>query len=350
MRRGLVLVSLLITAALAAGTGIAVAAFTTHRSNPQTFAAGSFTEPVAADLVAQSRTNDGGASSTQVQYGLKLRNVGDDPVDLSTVTMRYWFTADDTTGVPIAACYFATFGCGQLDQSVVDLPDLLQDADHYVEVSFAGGGLDPGEAAVLEQLAFRDPAGVVYRQDNDHSFLAQSSFTDNPHVSVYVDGQLVWGDEPVPAAAIESVEVLYANLDPDPLSNAIRPGLRLRNTGTVDLDRRRLTMRYWFTAEGSSPLNGYCDFAEIGCASITLRFGTVAPARPGADRYLEVGFADGTLEASTGTGQIQLRIHKADYSAFDERDDHSRGTNTEFEVTTTVTAYLDGRLIWGVEP
>ena len=142
----------------------------------------------------------------------------------------------------------------------------------------------------------------------------------------------------------------YANLDPDPLNNAIKPGLKVLNTGTVDLDPARLTLRYWFTAEGTSPLLGFCDYAEAGCGKVTTTFGKVNPARPGADSYLEVGFAAGTLEAGASTGQMQLRVNKSDFSNFDERDDYSHGTNTTFASTTKVTAYLDGVLVWGTEP
>ncbi len=349
MRRPVVLVALAFGAALLAANSMAGAAFTTHKANPQTFSAGG-APPTQTDLVAQSRTNDGGASSAQIQYGLQLRNTGTAAIDLDTVTMRYWFTSDGSTALPVVACYYATFGCGNIQQSAVDLPDRLEKADHYAEISFTTGGLAPGESASLDQLAIRDPAGATYTQANDHSFLNQGSFTDNQRVTVYVDGQLVWGTEPKPLADLESVEVQYSNLDQDPLDNAIKPGLKVINTGTVDLDPARLSLRYWFTAEGTSPLLGFCDYAEVGCGKVTTTFGKVDPARPGADSYLEVAFAAGTLEAGASTGQMQLRVHKSDFSNFDERDDYSHGTNTTFASTTTVTAYLDGVLVWGTEP
>ena len=349
MRRSLVLLALAFLLVLVAGGGLAVAEFTTHESNPQSFTAGDFSPP-AADLVAQSKTNDGGASGTQIQYGLRLRNTGTEAIDLTTVTMRYWFTADDNTGLPVAVCYYAPFGCSFIEQFVVDLPDRLEHADHYAKITFTGGDLEPGESASLDQLAIRDQGGATYRQDNDYSFLGQGSFTDNEHVTVYVGGQLVWGTEPGALPRIEAVEVQYANLDSNPQDNAIKPGLKVLNTGTVDLDRRRLTLRYWFTAEGPGPLQGFCDHADIGCGDITTTFGSVDPARPGANSYLQVGFAPGILQSGGGLGQMQFRIHNADFSPFDERDDFSHGTNTSFATTTTVTAYLDGKLVWGTEP
>jgi hypothetical protein len=266
------------------------------------------------------------------------------------VTMRYWFTADANTGLPVAACYYAPFGCGRIEQSVIELPDPLDRADHYAKISFTEGSLEPGESASLDQLAIRDQGGATYAQDNDHSFLAQGTFADNTRVTVYVGGALVWGNEPQPVPKVESVEVQYANLDPDPSNNAIVPALKVRNTGTVKIDRQRLTLRYWFTAEGPSPLQGSCDYAEIDCGKITTAFGPVDPARPGADSYLEVGFTTGIVQSGGGIGQMQFRIHNADFSPLDESDDYSHGTNTSFATTTKVTAYLDGVLVWGTEP
>src|SRR4051794_17381899 len=167
--------------ALGVGTGLAFAAFTVHLSTPQEItAADSFGPPPTApgELEADSRTNDGGATSAQVQLGLRLRNVGDGPAPLGEVRLRYWFT-DDGGGEPVTACYFATFGCEKLRLDVVPLTELRDGADSYLSVGFTAGSLEPGQSAALDQLAFRDPVGHPFRQDNDFSFLAQDSFTTN---------------------------------------------------------------------------------------------------------------------------------------------------------------------------
>src|SRR3954465_9771325 len=119
MRRpGLVLV--LIAALLVAGTGLAVAAFTAARSTPQTFTAADSFRPPDERLTAQSKTNDGGAAASQLQFGLPLRNPGTTRVSLSTVKIRYWFTADGT-GQPQPQCYYALFGCQRARLDVVRL-------------------------------------------------------------------------------------------------------------------------------------------------------------------------------------------------------------------------------------
>ena len=349
MRRLVVAVVAALVAVLV-GAGLAGAAFTAHRTTPQSFTAAESFEPPPS-LAAESRTNDGGAPGSQVQLGLRLTNTGEDRIDLDTVTIRYWFTTDGSTGEPVTACYYAAFGCRDVELEAVRLDRLRAQADHYLEVSFTGGRLGPGASAQLDQLAFRDPGGATYRQDNDHSFLGRAVFTDNRRVTVYVGGALVWGTEPAVLPTSETVEVRYANRDASPTDAAIMFQVDVADTGTTNVDLRRLTLRYWFTRDGgTAPLLGFCDYAQVGCATVTTSFGSVSPARPGADSYLEVGFGSGTLGLGGSTGPVQLRVHTADYAPFDERDDHSWGTNTTPEPNPRVTSYLDGRLVWGTEP
>ena len=146
---------------------------------------------------------------------------------------------------------------------------------------FTQGRLDAGESASLDQLAIRDPGGATYDQDDDHSFLSAGSFTDNPRVTAYIDGELVWGTEPEPLPEVESVEVQYANFDSDPLDNAIKPGLKIRNTGTVPIDLSRVTVRYWFTAEASKPFAGVLRLrgARVREGHHRLRKGQAGPSR-----------------------------------------------------------------------
>lgn len=333
----------------------AFAAFTSTVSNPQTITAASpFPSPSptgVGTLKAQSRTNDGGASGSQVQLGLNLVNTGTGPVDLSTVTLRYWFGNDGGGDNIVPACYYATFGCNKLTLGISAVRPVRVKADRVLKVSFTGGSLAKGAAATLDQLAFRDQGGGVFHQTTDHSFLNASSFTDNLRVTVYVGGQLVWGTEPEVAPVTTSMEVHYANLDGNDHDETIKPGLRVENTGTTDIDLSRVTLRYWFTKDsGNGTFQGFCDYAEMGCSSVRTSFGPVSPARPRADSYLQVGFTGGTMEVGDGTGVMQLRFNKTDYSPFDETNDFSHGSNTAYAVSTTVTAYLDGKLIWGTEP
>ncbi|WP_243056991.1 cellulose binding domain-containing protein [Nocardioides sp. SR21] len=356
MRR-LLVVAIVLAAVLAGfGTGVAIAAFTARESNPQTITAADPAPP--ATLVAQSRSNDAGATSSQIQLGLRLVNRGATPASLGTVTMRYWFTADGADRL-VGACYYSVYGCGQVGLSITDLRAAREGADHYLQVSFSAATLAPGQSASLDQLAVRDDGGTQMTQADDWSFADRSAFADNARVTVYVGGQLVWGTEPGAVPVDESFEVRYLNRAASPLDNAILPSIKLagssgggaEETGNVEIDLRRVTVRYWFTKDSTTQsLIGFCDYAQVGCDKVALGFVPVSPAKPKADTYLEITFTGGVIPAEGTTGPFELRVHKADYSNFDETNDYSWGTNTTFEPNPRITAYLDGKLVWGTPP
>ncbi len=156
------------------------------------------------------------------------------------------------------------------------------------------------------------------------------------------------GGGPDPAGGLK---VTYKNNDSSATDNAIRPGLRIANTGSAAVDLTEVTARYYFTRDGGSPtVNAYCDYAAVGCSGLTLRVVPLSTPVAGADAYLEIGFRSGTLAAGKDTGDIQLRMAKSDWSAFDEADDHSRTTATSYADAPRVPAYLSGALAWGAPP
>ncbi|MQY12598.1 Xyloglucanase [Streptomyces sp. RB5] len=149
-----------------------------------------------------------------------------------------------------------------------------------------------------------------------------------------------------------ALTVRYRNADSSATDNAIRMSLQVVNSGTGPVDLAGVTLRYWFAEPGSATYQTFCDWAQLGSAKVTHRVVAAASPKTGASHYLEVGFtsAAGPLAAGASTGEIQLRVHKGDWSAFDEADDYSRGTNTSFADAPKVGAYLGGALVWGTAP
>ncbi|OXS35892.1 glycoside hydrolase family 6 protein [Streptomyces sp. XY006] len=156
------------------------------------------------------------------------------------------------------------------------------------------------------------------------------------------------GGGPDPAGGLK---VTYRNNDSSATDNAIRPGLRIANTGSTSVDLSQVTARYYFTRDGgASTVNAFCDHAAVGCSKVTLRVVPLSTPVAGADAYLEVGFTSGTLAAGQDTGDLQLRLAKSDWSAFDESGDYSRTTAASYAEAPRIPAYRSGALAWGAPP
>ncbi len=148
-----------------------------------------------------------------------------------------------------------------------------------------------------------------------------------------------------------AVKVRYKNNDSSATDNAIRPGLQVVNTGSASLDLSTVSARYYFTRDGgAASVSAWCDYAAVGCAQVKLKVVPLTTPVAGADAYLEVSFAGGSLAAGKDTGDIQVRMSKADWSGFDEADDYSRSTATAYADAPAVPAYTGTRRAWGTPP
>ncbi len=158
------------------------------------------------------------------------------------------------------------------------------------------------------------------------------------------------------AAATRTIDVdlsvRYLNGDGGTASdNQIMPVVEIANHGTT-LSLDALTLRYWYTDEGTEPPTFACDYAAFGAAHVTGVFGTIAPI-DGADHYLEVGFAEaaGEILGGSTSGDMHLRFQIHDGNTYDEFDDYSYDPGkTELVEWERVTLYHNGTPVWGTEP
>ncbi|MFF1834966.1 endo-1,4-beta-xylanase [Streptomyces sp. NPDC058231] len=143
----------------------------------------------------------------------------------------------------------------------------------------------------------------------------------------------------------------YRSNDSSVSDNQIKPGLQLVNTGGAAVDLSGVTVRYWFTGDnGASAYGTWCDWSPLGCSTLTHRVAAMSSPHTGADHYLEVGLGSGSLAPGTSTGEMQLRLSRTDWSNFDETDDYSHGAGDSYADAPKVTVYVDGELVWGLEP
>jgi len=150
--------------------------------------------------------------------------------------------------------------------------------------------------------------------------------------------------------------VAYRTTDINPasaLDNQIRPHFKIQNDDSLNVPMQELTLRYWYTREGTSAQQAWIDWAQIGAANITTGFVQLGNPVQNADFYLEVGFlpAAGSITPGGNSGEIQVRFNKTDWSNYDENNDYTFDpTKSTYELWEHVALYRNGVLIWGTEP
>jgi fibronectin type 3 domain-containing protein len=214
--------------------------------------------------------------------------------------------------------------------------------------------------------AARATSYKVVRGTDTIATVAAASYTDNAVVngttySYSVVATNVWGNAPVstsvsakPTAPTAGLKAQYKAGNVAASTNGIRPLLQIVNTGTTSVALSQVTVRYWFTNDGSQGATYWCDWAQIGQTNLTGTVKTVSPARTGADRYLEIAFKTtaGNLAAGASTGEIQSRFSKSDWSNYTQTNDASYDPTkaTSYVDWNRVTVYVNGTLVWGLEP
>ena len=150
---------------------------------------------------------------------LQIVNTGAGPLSLNNVTVRYWFNCDCTNQTIQAWVDWAGWmPAGQNvtgDVQVSVVPTTEGGQTDYVLYSFSGNlVLQPGQSIQI-QSRFNKSDWSNMLQDNDWSYEANSSYADDLQVTGYQNGALVWGSEPV-AAAAPALQVASAVAYPNP--------------------------------------------------------------------------------------------------------------------------------------
>ena len=172
-------------------------------------------------------------------------------------------------------------------------------------------------------------------QANDYSHIANTTYETAERITVYVNGNLAWGEEPQSALSVSSINQMDA-----PNDIMIRPSLRLHNHTDTPIDLSDVTLRYYLGANDAADLITQCDYAEIGCANISTEI---------VDNALSVTF-DGTLSANSSS-DLNLRVHYANFAPIDETADYSyNGRRATYMPHHSVTLTVEDQLMWGIAP
>ncbi|POR25150.1 cellulase family glycosylhydrolase [Paenibacillus polymyxa] len=156
-----------------------------------------------------------------------------------------------------------------------------------------------------------------------------------------------------PGSNDQGIVLQYRTGDTNAKDNAIRPEFNIKNTGKTAVKLSDLKIRYYYTDESKQAQQFFVDWARIGNEKVKATFVTLPNPKAKADKYMEISFTDGagTIQPGGESGEIQPRIHAANWSNFDETNDYSYGaTQTAFADWDHGTVYQQGKLVWGIEP
>lgn len=135
-------------------------------------------------------------------------------------------------------------------------------------------------------------------------------------------------------------------------TNGISPKFKLINSGDSAIPLSEVKLRYYYTIDGEEAQTFWSDWASMGSANVTSNFVKLETPVAGADYYLEVGFtsAAGTLNAGQ-SAEVQARFSKNNWTNYTQTNDYSFKTSgSQFANHDKVTGYVNGQLVWGIEP
>jgi hypothetical protein len=145
---------------------------------------------------AQAQLSTSGRNPDVTHLGA-ARNNGTESVPYSELTIRYWFTRDTVSDLAGACDYAWPVVCNDITWSFTPVVPARSGADYYFEVGFTTGAqLAPAAAQSAMQLRFYKTSWANFTESNDHSYNAFTSYTPSPVITVYRNGDLIWGEEP----------------------------------------------------------------------------------------------------------------------------------------------------------
>lgn len=284
---------------------------------------------------------------------LNIVNEDSASVAYQEITARYWFTAENYTGINNWIDY-AQAGNTAVKMKYVALNSPADRALAYIEYSFdRSGSITPGGSTGPIQSRFANQDWSLLNEADDYSYQeSPAAYTANDHITLYRNGVLIWGKEPEVVLPLKRLTVSYQNKNSSGSGSSINTWLAINNTGNVALSYADIKLRYWFTSDGLQNLNFWKDYVKMGNAMLNGIFVKTESGKTKADTYLELSFSPsaGMLYPLSASGNIQYRISKSDWSPFNELNDYSYRVNAAMAENADITVYHKGALIYGTEP
>jgi Glycosyl hydrolase catalytic core/Concanavalin A-like lectin/glucanases superfamily/Cellulose binding domain/Secretion system C-terminal sorting domain len=300
--------------------------------------------------VEHANANGVNVTGNSIRPYLKIVNADSLSLAYKELTVRYWLTAENYSGINTWIDYAVPGNKVKAQYQSLAAP--RNGALGYIAYSFdlTAGNLLPGANSGVIQSRVANINWGVFNENDDYSHTTNVAYAVNPRITLYRNGKLIAGTEPV--AVAEQLKLIVASQSKQAGANAISTTIQVSNPGNMPVNYNDITVRYWFTAEGNATLNHWIDYAQVGAAQITGSFTRLSQPRTGANAYLEFGFKPtlGVMYPLCNTGLIQYRITKSDWSVFDQRNDYSYVLPAALAENGNITVYYKGQLIAGTEP
>lgn len=152
---------------------------------------------VSGDIKLQMFNGNSSASTNGITPRIKLYNTGTTDINLSDVTLRYYYTIDGEKEQTLWLDW-SSVGSSNVTGKFVKLVQATTGADYYLEIGFtsSAGVLAAGQAIEL-QVRFSKNDWSNYTQTGDYSYQGTgTSYVDWDKITGYLAGNLQWGVEP----------------------------------------------------------------------------------------------------------------------------------------------------------
>ncbi|HAB62175.1 MAG TPA: hypothetical protein DCE48_16040 [Lachnospiraceae bacterium] len=320
-------------------------------------------------------------------------NTSQADIDLSDVTLRYYFTIDGEMPLKFYCDYASIHDTNVIAKNItgkfVKLDTPVDGADYYMEVGFTSGAgkLKPGSYTDIHTRIGKSDWSV-FKPGDDYSQNTTGDLTYFDQVDMFYQGTLVWGkgsisgegsegpsggnngggnnnggnnnggnnsgnsspeeEEIIPKGKNNLKLKMYNTGNNGSYANTIHPLMKLVNMGENMVKLSDVTIRYYYTADDDKAQNFWCDWSSAGASNITGTFNKMEESFEGADSYLEIGFTEGASYIDIGaTIDIHTRFAKDGWGNYDLTNDHSINPGTEYVDWKKVDVFVDGVKVWG---
>ncbi|MDQ2085293.1 cellulose binding domain-containing protein [Herbivorax sp. ANBcel31] len=316
--------------------------------------------PGTPQVMVEMYNEDRSDTTNDIRINHRITNTGDEDISLDQLKVRYYYTID-TEAQQNYDCFWSSVGDSNVTGSFVEMEEYYHEADYYMELGFTEGAgvLSPGSDVVIFSR-FHKTDWSDYYQTNDYSFNAVASdYVEWEKVTAYVNDEHIWGIEPIgdyytppPSPDTSHIIVEMYNHNREDTTNSIMPFYSITNVSDETINLRDLELRYYYTKEGNERENYSCYWSTVGNNRVTGDFIEMEETYPDADHYLSVGFTGGAGQLAPGDYiEVHQEFNKRDWSDYVQTNDYSFNPEaTDYVEWEKVTGYINGELVWGIEP